>query len=449
MTECTQQRLDLGRWSGRDAVGEFEGEEQSSDGGLVLLREADGRLRLLDRLEACFQDWRDPALVRHGLREMLAQRVLGLALGYEDLNDHEELRRDRLLQLAAGKPGAEMLAGKSTLNRLELSLAEPGRYKRIAYAAEKLDELLLQLFAETQASPPEELVLDLDATDVPVHGHQEARFFHGFYGHYCYLPLYIVCGSQVLAARLRPADQDPGAGALPELERVVAGLRARWPRVRIVVRGDSGFCREAMMAWCEREQVDYALGLARNARLSGRIEAPLARAAERHQATRRPEREFSEFPYSTLDSWSRERRVVAKAEQIEGKANPRFVVTSLPAGAWPPQALYETLYCARGEMENRIKEQMMLFADRLSAGTMRANQLRLYLSTFAYLLVDGVRRLGLAATEMARAQPQTIRLRLLKISTRVRVTARRIWLTFPRACPHQAVFRQCWAALRC
>lgn len=451
MTECTQQRLDLGRWSGREAVGRFDGGEQSSDGGLVLLREADLRLRMLERLAGCFVDLRSAALVRHGVREMLAQRVLGLALGYEDLNDHEELRNDPLLRLAAGKAGVgEALAGKSTLNRLELSLAEPSRYKRVAYRAAEMDRLLVELFLEARGAAPEEgIVLDLDATDLPLHGHQEGRFFHGYYGHYCYLPLYIVCGRQVLCARVREAGQDASAGALAEVERIVGQVRERWPGVKITLRADSGFCREELMAWCEREGLDYVFGLARNPRLQGKIEPEMAEAAALHQATGRPERVFGEFAYATRDSWSRERRVVAKAEQLEGKANPRFVVTSFAPGQWEARALYEKLYCARGEMENRIKEQMMLFADRMSAETLRANQLRLYLSSFAYLLVEGLRRLGLAGTELAQAQPQTLRLRLFKIAARVRVSVRRIWLSFPRASPCQAQFRQCWAALRC
>jgi hypothetical protein len=412
MTECNQSAFSFEAHFSRRVVAEFDGVEMTTDGGALLLRAADRKIGLLKRVARCFTDARDPERVEHGLSEMLAQRIYGLALGYEDLNDHEELRRDPLLAVVAGKRELkEPLAGKSTLNRLELTPAGSPvqeRYHKISYSAEALDQLLVDLFLEAHPKPPAEIVLDLDATDTPLHGEQEARFFHGYYGHYCYLPLYIFCGDHLLCARLRPSNQDASAGSLPEVERIVQQIRRRWPGVRIVLRGDSGFCRER---------------------------------------TGKAARGFCEFSYRTRQSWTRARRVVAKAEYLEKGENPRFVVTSLVAPVWPAQKLYEQLYCARGEMENRIKEQLSLFSDRLSTETLRANQLRLYLSSLAYVLVHALRRLGLRGTEWATAQVETIRLRLLKIAAEVRLTARRIWVRFSRAYPWKSFFAAAHAAL--
>jgi hypothetical protein len=417
------------------------------------LREADRKIGLLKRVARCFTDARDPQRVEHGLSEMLAQRIYGLALGYEDLNDHEELRRDPLLAVVAGqREMEEPLAGKSTLNRLELTPAGSPlqeRYHKITYSAEALDGLLVNLFLEAYKEPPAEMVLDLDATDTPLHGEQEARFFHGYYGHYCYLPLYIFCGDHLLCARLRPSNQDASAGSLPEVERIVAQIRARWKKTRIVLRGDAGFCREELMAWCENNDVDYVFGFARNERLRRKIAGPLREAKREHERTGKAARVFQEFSYRTRQSWTRARRVVAKAEHLEKGENPRFVVTSLGAADWPAQTLYEQLYCARGEMENRIKEQLSLFSDRLSTETLRANQLRLYFSSLAYVLVEALRRLGLRGTEWAAAQVETIRLRLLKLAAEVRLTARRIWVRFSRAYPWKTFFVAAWQALRC
>jgi hypothetical protein len=292
-------------------------------------------------------------------------------------------------------------------------------------------------------------VLDLDATDTPLHGRQEGRFFHGFYDEYCYLPLYIFCGDQLLGVRLREADQDASAGSLREIERIVGRLRQRWPKVKIILRADSGFCREELMSWCEQHRVDFVFGLARNERLRRRIGKAMRQAAAEAKRTGRPARVYTEFRYRTRKSWSRARRVIAKAEKIEGKENPRYVVTSLPVSRSRPRALYEQLYCARGEMENRIKEQMLLFADRMSAETMRANQLRLYLSAAAYVLIEELRRIGLKGTEMAQAQVNTIRLRLLKIGAQIRFTVRRVTVSMASAYPSRAVFAHAWAALRC
>jgi hypothetical protein len=377
-----------------------------------------------------------------------AQRVYGLALGYEDLNDHEHLRHDPLLGLLAGKRDLDApLAGKSTLNRLELSRPEGSRYHKIGHSPEKIDRLLVDLFLESHARAPRRIVLDLDATDIPLHGHQESRFFHGYYDSYCYLPLYIFAGDQLLCARLRPADQDGAAGAVDEVARIVGQIRQRWPRVQMLVRADSGFCREELMAWCEQNRVDYVLGLARNERLRRLLESQMQQARQQCEITGQAARVFTEFDYRTRKSWSRTRRVVAKAEYLPGKENPRFIVTSLGEGE--PQALYEKLYCARGEMENRIKEQLCLFADRLSAETMRANQLRFYFSAMAYTLLEALRRLALHGTEWAQARVDTLRLRLLKIAAQVRISARRIRLRYSLAYPWKPIFAHAWAALRC
>jgi hypothetical protein len=422
----------------------------SSDGGAVLLERTNRKLHLLQRAAACFQDRRKPWLVKHRVEEMIAQRVYGLALGYEDLSDHDQLRQDPLLALLSGKQqvGEEPLAGKSTLNRLELSTAKPDRYKKIHCQREALDELLTAVFVEAHPEPPAQIVLDLDVTDLPLHGHQEGRFFHGFYDSYCYLPLYIFSGEHLLCGRLRTAGQDAAAGSLEEVQRIVKQLRQAWPEVRIVVRADSGFCRDGLMKWCEKNKVDYVLGVARNERLRGRIDEEMAEAARLYEQTQQPARVFAEFRYRTHKSWSRQRRVVAKAEQLEGKENPRFVVTSLGSKAWPAQRLYEELYCQRGEMENRIKEQLTLFAARVSAETLAANQVRLYLSALAYVLVQGLRRLGLRGTEWARAQAPTIRLRLLKIAARIRMTARKVWISLASSYPLQRVFAHAWGQLR-
>ena len=453
MTECNQETFAFTAHFSRRVEAGFTAGQVSSDGGSLLLREVERRINLLGRLAGCFSDGRRPLLVKHQLTEMLSQRIYGLALGYEDLNDHEQLRQDPLLGVLAGKRElGEPLAGKSTLNRLELTpLGSPAaeRYNKISYSAEALDALLVDLFLEAHPRAPREIVLDLDATDTPLHGRQEARFFHGYYGHYCYLPLYVFCGDHLLCARLRPSNIDASAGSLEELQRIVRQIRGRWRKVRIILRADAGFCREELLAWCENNDVDFVFGFARNKRLRKIIGRAMQQAKQEHRRTGKPARVFCEFAYRTKKSWSRARRVVAKAEQIAGKENPRYLVTSLGAPDWPAQKLYEQLYCARGEMENRIKEQLSLFADRLSTETLRANQLRLYFSSLAYVLVEALRRLGLAGTEWAEAQADTIRLKLLKIAAQVRITARRIWVRYSCAYPWQNVFAAAWTALRC
>jgi len=448
MTECNQETFPFTAHFSRRVEAEFTAGRVSSDGGALLLREADRRVNLLDRVAGCFIDGRSPLLVKHRLSEMLSQRIYGLALGYEDLNDHEQLRSDPLLGLLSGKRDLdEPLAGKSTLNRLELT-GRSLRYHKISYSAESMDRLLGDLYLESHAAPPEQIVLDIDATDIPLYGHQPERFFHGYYDSYCYLPLYIFAGDQLLCARLRPANQDAAAGSVEEISRIVTQLRGRWPEVRIVLRADSGFCREELMSWCESNHVHYLFGLARNKRLSKIIGAQMHQAHLLHQDRGQPARVFAEFSYQTRKSWARARRVVAKAEYLDKGENPRFVVTSLPAEQWAAQDLYETFYCARGEMENRIKEQMCLFADRLSTDEMKGNQLRLYFSALAYTLMEALRRLGLKGTAWAEARVDTIRLKLLKIGAIVRVSARRVLLQLSSAYPWKDLYTHTFHALR-
>ena len=463
-TECSSAQLEFHALGSREVVGRFDGGRLTSDGGGLLLREVDQRIGLLHRLAGCFDDYRNPNSVEHSVHALVAQRVYGLSLGYEDLNDHDALRADSVLALLVGKrdltgEGRERprdrgypLAGSSTLNRLELStpeLAAADRYKKIAAHPVALDRLLVDVFLESYQKPPREIWLDLDATDDPLHGHQEGRFFHGYYRCYCYLPLYIFCGEHLLCARLRPSDRDGAAGSVEELERIVAQIRARWPKTRIAIRGDSGFCREPIMRWCEEHGVCYLLGLARNKRLHRALGREMAEARAEHEITGKAARRFRDFRYRTHKSWSCERRVVGKAEVLPGKVNPRFVVTNLPVSRAGARRLYEKLYCIRGEMENRIKEQQLgLFADRTSSETMRANQLRLYFSSFAYVLMHGLRRLGLDGTQHARAQCTTIRLKLLKIGARIRITVRKVWLSFSEAYPYTRDFAQILANIR-
>ncbi|HEX3471848.1 MAG TPA: IS1380 family transposase [Silvibacterium sp.] len=350
MTECNQETFTFAVHFSRRVEAGFTAGQVSSDGGALLLREVEGKINLLGRLAACFSDGRDPDRVEHPLPEMLSQRIYGLALGYEDLNDHEQLRSDPLFGLLSGKRELESpLAGKSTLNRLEL-IGRTERYHKIGYAAESIDRLLVDLYIESHASAPAEVVLDLDATDIPLYGHQPERFFHGYYDNYCYLPLYIFAGDQLLCARLRPANQDAAAGSVEEVKRIVAQLREHWGEVKIVLRADSGFCREKLMGWCEANEVDYVFGLQRNTRLRKIIGKEMHQAHMLHQTTGKAARLFPEFCYRTHKSWSSSRRVVAKAEYLDKGENPRFIVTSLTAEEWGAQDLYEKFYCARGEM---------------------------------------------------------------------------------------------------
>jgi hypothetical protein len=455
MTECIPKSFAFASVGAREVVARFDGGHVVSDGGALLLGEVERQAGILHRFAACFTDQRDPLRIEHTVEQLVRQRVYALALGYEDLSDHDQLRRDPLLAALSGKvePTQDRLAGKSTLNRWELTLplADAGqrRYKRILFDPELADQLLVQLYVEAQAVPPTEIVLDLDATDDPLHGQQEGRFFHGYYGHYCYLPLYIFAGDHLLCARLRTAGQDGSAGAREEVVRIVGQLRQRWSTVKITLRADSGFCREELMSWCEEHDVDYVFGLARNSRLQEMLSEALAEAQQKYEESGQPARVFHEGRYRTRETWSRERRVVGKAEHLDKGANPRFVVTSLATERWEARALYEDLYCARGEMENRVKEQFQLFADRTSTHWLWSNQLRLSLSAFAYVLIDTLRRVGLPGTEMAQAEVQTIRLRLLKIGAVVRVSVRKIWVSLASAHPAAPLFAHVYAALRC
>ena len=446
-TECTQFVFGFHPLKHREIRAQFDGGAITTEGGGLLLREVEKRIGIVRQFAACFRDYRNPDLIEHSVEELVAQRVYGLALGYEDLNDHEELRKDPLLAVLVEKsdPVGEVLAGKSTLNRLELTPATASakaRYKKIVADHAAVDRLFVDVFLAAHPQAPQQIILDLDATDDPLHGNQEGGFFHGYYGHYCYLPLYIFCGEFLLGARLRPSNIDASAGSVEELQRIVKQIRAAWPKVRILVRADSGFCREELMAWCEAEGVDYVLGLAKNERLKAQIKKELTKAERQYQETRRAARIFKEFYYKTRKSWSGQRRVVAKAEHLEKGENPRFVVTSLPAEEWSASALYEQLYCARGDMENRIKEQLMLFADRTSTAYLRSNQLRLYFSSVAYVLLQMLRHLGLQGTELAKAQCTTIRLKLLKIGALIRISVRKVWISLAGGYPYVELFRQ-------
>lgn len=440
-TECTSDLFGFSRVDKRKVVASFDGGAVTSDAGGLLLGATDRRIGLINRFAGCFRDHRRPDLIEHDVATLVAQRVFGLALGYEDLNDHDHLRHDPVMAVLAGKliphrADCAPVAGKSTLNRLELSRREPTRYHRISHDPGAIEALFVDLFMEAQGRAPGQIILDLDATDDPLHGHQEGRFFHGYYDGYCYLPLYIFCGRHLLAAKLRPANIDGAAGALEEVIRITRQIRQRWPRTRILLRADSGFCRNDLMEWCENNRVDYVFGLARNARLVGAISEELEQAEQASLASGRAERVFKDFTWSTLKSWPRERRVIAKAEWTGGEGNPRFVVTSLKRREIGARALYEDIYCARGEMENRIKEcQGDLFSDRTSTATLAANQLRLWFASMAYVLICALRRIGLADTQFAAASCGTIRLKLLKVGARVLVSVRRIRFAMASAHP--------------
>ena len=463
-TECNAREFAFQGLGSRSVTGRFDGGAITSDAGSLLLREVEAKTGILRRFAACFTDHRDPERVEHSVGELVAQRVFALALGYEDLNDHDTLRHDPLLAVLVGKADptgqdrrrredrGKSLAGKSTLNRLELTPTganAKSRYKKVVARHRDIESFFVKTFLALHPQPPKEIVLDLDATDDPIHGHQLGRFFHGYYDNYCYLPLYIFCGEHLLCAKLRPSDIDGAAGSVKQLTSIVEQVRRRWPRVRIIVRGDSGFCREPLMRWCEENRVDYLFGLAKNARLQRILGKELHEAKLQFEATGRPSRVFKDFLYQTRKSWSRARRVVGKAEHLAKGSNPRFVVTSLSPEELDARTLYEDVYCARGEMENRIKEQQLcLFADRTSCATMRANQLRLWLSSVAYTLLAALRQFGLQGTEMAQARCDTIRLKLLKLGALVRTTVRRVWISFSESCPYQRVFAQVYENLR-
>jgi hypothetical protein len=453
-TQCISNQFGFEGFDGRRVVAAFDGGAMTSDAGTLLLRHVNKAIGLFERVASCFLDHRNQDLVVHSLPAMAGQRIAGIALGYEDIDDHDDLRHDPVLGLLADslqprRSDCAALAGKSTLNRLEHAPeGAPGRYHKIGHDAAAIEDLFVDLFLEAHTKPPKRIILDLDATDDAIHGHQEGRFFHGYYDCYCYLPLYIFCGRHLLVAKLRRANIDGAAGARQEVERIVAHIRTRWPRTRILLRADSGFAREDLMAWCEANKVDFLFGLAKNARLVARIKDAMAEAEAEHLQTAEPVRRFRDFMYTTRKSWSRRRRVVGKAEHLGKGANPRFVVTSLKPDRYGARALYEDIYCARGEMENRIKEcQLNLFADRTSAKTMRANQLRLWFASFAYVLVEALRRIGLKHTRLQNATCGTIRLKLMKIAARVTVSVRRIVISMASSHPYQNEFALAYARL--
>jgi len=455
-TECTQLEFEFQGLGKRRVVGKFDGGRISTDGGGLLLREIEKRTGILGRFAGCFTDNRDERRIEHTIEELVSQRVYGIALGYEDIIDHELLRRDWLMATIVGKADpsgrdrkrkrdqGSALAGKSTLNRAEiLPVGGRGtdRYKKIGYETDGIDRLLTDVYLEAHREAPGEIILDLDATDDPLHGEQEGRFFHGYYGDYCYMPLYIFAGDHLLCARLRPSNIDASKGSEEEISRIVEQIRRRWPTVRIILRGDSGFAREKLMSWCEGNGVDYVFGLSKNSRLVWQIRKQMEKARRRYLRTGVASREFRDFMYRTLKSWSRKRRVVGKAEYLPKGANPRFVVTSLSKEEYEARVLYEEVYCGRGDMENRIKEQQLyLFADRTSSHTMRANQLRLYFSSIAYVLVNELRRVGLKGTELARGQVDTIRNKLMKIGVNVTMSVRRMRFAFSSGYPFQSIF---------
>ncbi len=463
-TQCIPEQLEFQGLGNRKVVTDFSGGRITSDAGGLLLREVEKGAGILRGFADCFVDHRAPELVEHSVLELVSQRVYGIALGYEDINDHDELRRDALLATLVGKTdptGKDRirerdqgfpLAGKSTLNRLELAPADTettNRYHKIVCRPDAVDRFFVDTFLNAYPKPQKRVILDFDATDDPLHGDQEGRFFHGYYGCYCYLPLYVFCDDHLLCARLRPSDIDAAKGSLEELVRIVGQIRDRWPDVQIIVRGDSGFARDDLMTWCEDNGVDYIFGLARNNRLVKMIVKQLKKAKKRFWKTGRAARCYRDFRYRTLKSWSRTRRVVGKAEQLSKGENPRFVVTSLSKQEFAAQELYEDLYCARGDMENRIKEQQLgLFADRTSSTMFFANQLRLWFSSVAYVLLSELRRVGLKGTELARAQCSTIRTKLLKVGALVSLSIRRVWVRCASGYPYQRIFAMILANLR-
>ncbi len=453
-TQCNAEQYEFSCIERRRVVAAFDGGRMTSDAGALLLKRTDEAIGLIDRVAGCFIDGRQPALIEHSVRTLLGQRLFALALGYEDLNDHDELRKDPLFGVLVGKLEAkrkdcEALAGKSTLNRLELfGKAGFSLYHKILPDSAAIERVFVQMFLDSYAQAPAQIVLDLDATDAPLHGEQEARFFHGYYDHYCYLPLYIFCGKQLLCAKLRPANIDGSAGAVQEIERIIGQIRERWAHTRIILRADSGFAREALMSWCESHAIHYVFGLARNQRLQRAIGAELHDARQWCAASGHSERRFKELIYRTQKSWSRARRVVGKAEVTPKGDNPRFIVTSLSIDEFAGRELYEQFYCARGEAENRIKEcQLDLFADRLSSELFAANQLRLWFASFAYVLIESLRRRALLATQFAQATAGTIRLKLLKIGAIVKLSVRRVKIAMSSVQPYQREFTTAWHTL--
>lgn len=464
-TACIEHQFTFQGLNHRRVEAKFDGGSITSDAGSLLLRETEKRVGIIEQFARCFTDYRSAMFIEHTVEELVAQRIYGLALGYEDLGDHDELRHDPLLAALAGKDdptGANRvrqrdrgtaLAGKSTLNRLELTPAEAttnSRYKKIVADDEKIEQFFIEMFFQQHPQAPERIVIDLDATDDQIHGHQEGRYFHGYYDHHCYLPLYMFCGHHLLSATLNTSDVEPAKGARKDLKRVIAQIHEKWPEVRTVIRGDSGFCRDEIMAWCEdTPNVDYYFGLARNPRLEAILREDLEEVRRAFEVSGRAIRLYQDFQYRTKDSWSRARRVVGKAEHLSKGSNPRFVVTSIPAEEMDARTIYAKEYCARDDMENRIKEQQIgLFADRTSTHWMRSNQLRLWFSSVAYILMYALRSLGLTGTAMARAQCWTIREKLFKIGACVKTSVRRVFLSLSSSYPYKGTFASIYRNLR-
>lgn len=456
MTHCNPKQIEFEGCANRRVTARFDGGMITSDGGVLLLRELEERLGIIERLAECFDDYRDPAYVEHTVEELLRQRIFGLILGYEDISDHQKLRRDTALAVACGKTDPEgeyrsqpqdrgiPLGSSSTLNRLEVGVVDgdpDDRHKKIVCDLARIEALLVELWLDSIEQPPGCVVIDLDATDVALHGDQEDKFYHGYYGHYCYLPLYIFCGKWLLSSLLRFSGQDASADCLRPLEMLVQSFQQRFPSTQIIVRADSGFARDRIFGWCEEWNVDYVVGMAKNQRLNARTEAMTKRAEHRFKQTDEPVRWFDDFEYETVDSWSKKRRIVAKVEYTDQGPNPRYVVTSLSKDHLCPKAIYEQIYCMRGEAENRIKEvQIPLFASRMSTQAMASNQLRFYFSSIAYLFVCWLRRLGLKDTSWERKQAGTLRMRLLKIGAQIKVTTRRVWFRMASSYPYQQRF---------
>jgi hypothetical protein len=450
-TECKENELQFQDIEKKKVVADFQGGTITSDTGILFLRELEHTYKFIKRFSSCFSDYRKRDKIRYEVQDLITQRVFGICQGYEDLNDHDTLRNDPLFGLACERTERDKetegyVSGKSTLNRLECSGKEIGnkeRYKKISYDDEKAAESITEMSLDTVGEKPEEIILDFDSTDDPLHGKQEGRFFHGYYDCYCYLPLYVFWGEKLLACKLRPSNIDGSEGTVEELERIVTAIRKRWPDTRIVFRGDSGFCREKIMSWCDKNGVFYLIGLARNRRLQRMLGKDMDEAKKQFEASGKAQRVFGDFKYKTRKSWSRERRVVGKAEYLEKGANPRFVVTDLSLEEFPAAMLYEEVYCARGNMENRIKEQHLgLFADRTSSHTMRANQLRLYFSSIAYIFMNEVRNIGLKGTQYETAQCDTIRLKLLKVGSRITTSVRRICIHIATGFPYQDIYQK-------
>lgn len=442
MTECIQEKLEFQGINGKRVEGRFDGGDVSTDGGALLIKELCNSQGIFNRLTQCFSDVRNAEQVKFTVKQLLEQRIYGLICGYEDLNDHDKLRNDSIFQLLTGALPGEKIAGHATLNRIELAkLGTPDRYHKIAVNESAMKEFLIEEnIRHIKRKRLKRIVLDCDATDIPLHGDQEGKFYHGYYGHYCYLPLYIFCEDLPIWAELRSSNIDASKGTEAALLEIVSRLRKAFPKLEIIVRADSAFAREDIMAVCEKLGIDYVFGLAKNSRLISEIESELLQAETLCKETKLPARIFKDFEYCTQDSWSRSRRVVAKAEHLPKGSNPRFIVTSLSIKASAALELYEELYCKRGDAENRIKEQFQLFADRTSSSLKRANQLRLWLSTVAYLIMTLFKKYALQGTELANAESQTIRQKLIKLAVRISVSARRVYLSFASGFPYQKLF---------